>query len=96
MAKSFPNIDKSAFRHGEYVGYSDGKMWRITKTNPSKSKHKWLAQIASGQYGRDCCVCFYRPTLAEISEKLSSLSDAAIDLIVEVDGIPSVCDWKTN
>ena len=33
--KSFPNIEKSAFRKGEYVGYSNGKVFRITKTNSS-------------------------------------------------------------
>ena len=30
--KSFPNIEKSAFRKGEYVGYSGGKVYRITKS----------------------------------------------------------------
>jgi hypothetical protein len=70
MGASLPNIDISAFRRGEYVGYSDGKMWRITKMNPNKSKYKWLAQTVGGQ-------CFYKATLGEISEKLSSLDDAA-------------------
>jgi|LakMenE18May11ns_1017448.scaffolds.fasta_scaffold9188247_1 hypothetical protein len=89
MAKSFPNIDKSAFRRGKYVGYSaGGKVWKITKANPNGSRAKWLAQT-----GRQF---FYAETLAEISEKLASFSDAAIDLIAEVDGILSVCDWKTN
>jgi hypothetical protein len=45
MAKSFPNIDKSSFRRGEYVGYSvGGKVWKITKANPNGSRAKWLAQ----------------------------------------------------
>jgi len=33
--KSFHNIEKSAFRKGEYVGYSEGKVYRISKTNSS-------------------------------------------------------------
>lgn len=33
--KNYPNIDKSAFRKGEYVGYCEGKVYRITKTNSS-------------------------------------------------------------
>jgi hypothetical protein len=70
MAKSFPNIDKSAFRRGEYVGYSEGgKVWKITKANPNGSRAKWLAQT-----GRQF---LYAGTLEEISEKLSSLGDAA-------------------
>ncbi len=32
--QSFPNIEKSALRRGEYVGYADG-VWRITKSNSS-------------------------------------------------------------
>jgi hypothetical protein len=70
MAKSFPNIDKSGFRHGEYVGYSaGGKVWKITKANPNGSRAKWLAQT-----GRQF---LYAETLEEVSEKLSGLSDAA-------------------
>jgi hypothetical protein len=69
MAKSFPNIDKSGFRCGEYVGYSvGGKVWKITKANPNGSRAKWLAQT-----GRQF---FYARTLGEISEKLSNLDDA--------------------
>jgi hypothetical protein len=33
--RSYPNIDKSAFRKGEYVGYSEGKVYRISKSNSS-------------------------------------------------------------
>lgn len=31
--RSFPNIDKSGFNRGEYVGYSNGRKFRITKTS---------------------------------------------------------------
>ena len=71
MAKSFTNIERSVFRRGEYVGYSvGGKVWKITKANSNGSRAKWLAQTVGGQ-------CFYKPTLAEVSEKLASLDDAA-------------------
>ncbi len=33
--KNYPNIDKSAFRKGEYVGYSAGKIYRIRRSNSS-------------------------------------------------------------
>lgn len=29
MAKSFPNIERSMLRPQEYLGYSDGGVWRI-------------------------------------------------------------------
>lgn len=67
MTKSFPNTERSAFRRGEYVGYSlGGKVWKITKANPNGSRAKWLAQT-----GRQF---FYAETLAEASEKLSNLA----------------------
>ena len=70
MAKSFTNIDKSAFRCGEYVGYSaGGKVWKITKANSRGISAKWLAQT-----GREF---FYAGTLGGISEKLASLDNAA-------------------
>lgn len=33
--KNYPNIEKSGFRKGEYLGYCEGKVYRITKTNSS-------------------------------------------------------------
>jgi hypothetical protein len=33
--KNYPNIEKSAFRKGEYVGYCEGRIYRISKTNSS-------------------------------------------------------------
>ena len=33
--KNYTNIEKSAFKRGEYVGYSEGKVFRITKSNSS-------------------------------------------------------------
>ena len=33
--KNYPNIEKSAFRKGEYVGYANGKVFHIKKSNSS-------------------------------------------------------------
>ena len=30
--QNLPNIEKSGFHRGEYVGYGAGKVWRIRKT----------------------------------------------------------------
>jgi len=49
--KSYQNIEKSAFRKGEYVGYSEGKVYRISKTNSSfgswfaHNRDNWNDQI---------------------------------------------------
>ena len=32
---NYPNIEKSAFRKGQYVGYCDGKVYHISKSNSS-------------------------------------------------------------
>lgn len=33
--KNFPNLEKSAFRKGEYIGYCEGKIYHVTKSNSS-------------------------------------------------------------
>ena len=33
--KNYSNIEKSAFRKGEYIGYSQGKVFHISKSNSS-------------------------------------------------------------
>ena len=69
---SFPNIDKSCKR-GEHIGWSasnDG-IWFIKRASPKGSKYRWLAQK------RNCEDCFYARTLADVSEKLSNLDNAA-------------------
>jgi hypothetical protein len=33
--KNYTNIEKSIFKKSEYVGYSNGKIFRITKSNSS-------------------------------------------------------------
>ena len=49
--KNLTNIEKSAFRKGEYVGYSGGKVYRISKSNSSfgnwfaHNRDNWNDQI---------------------------------------------------
>lgn len=58
----YHNIEKSAFRRGEYVGYADG-VWSITKNE--RSSEKWLAVKRDGPVN-----ILYADTLKELSEKL--------------------------
>lgn len=55
----YPNIEKSAFRPSEYVGYRDGA-WRITRANGG-----WQALHKLGKHGR-----ISAPTLREVSRQL--------------------------
>ena len=61
----YSNIDKSAFRKGQYVGYAIGKVWRIYK---DASSGFWYAtsqgKLVSGN------------TLRDVSEKLASMKVA--------------------
>ena len=43
--KNYHNIEKSGFHHGEYVGYSNGKVYKIKKSTSSYGN--WFA------YNRD-------------------------------------------
>jgi len=55
-----PNIDKSAFRRGEYVGYADG-VWRITR----RDQTAWVARHREGKHP-----AIVERTLADISGQL--------------------------
>lgn len=57
--KSFHNIEKSAFRHGEYVGYAYGLVFRIYRI-----KEGWIA------VGNETLI--ERPTLALMSVALEN------------------------
>ena len=61
------NIDKSAFRKGEYVGYADGT-WRIRRAAVG-----WRAQRMS----RSLCDVIFAPTLGAISRKLNEYAAIA-------------------
>ena len=65
--KSYPNIERSAFRKGEYVGYSNGRVYHIRKSNSSfgnwfaHNRDNWNDQI-------------YAFGLQSMSDKLSAKS----------------------
>jgi len=59
------NIERSAFRKGEYVGYAHG-VWTITKTNSTYGN--WIARDRDGNRP-----AIYAFRLAELSDKLSAL-----------------------
>lgn len=65
--KNYHNIEKSAFRHGEYVGYGGGKVWRISKSNSSFGN--WYAHE---QYNVNNKI--YAFGLQSMSEKLSAIT----------------------
>ena len=54
------NIEKSAFRRGEYVGYGGGALWRISRPH---RRAQWVAVSDVGGY-MPC----HRDTLQEISD----------------------------
>ena len=68
------NIEKSAFRKGEYVGYAAGYVFRIVKSNSSFGN--WHAQLA--RYNpvnpRLSNRFFYGFTLAQLSKRLDDFS----------------------
>jgi hypothetical protein len=68
--KNYHNIDKSAFRKGEYIGYCEGKIYHISKSNSSYGT--WFA------YNRDDYNDqIFAFGLASMSEKLASKQEVA-------------------
>jgi hypothetical protein len=68
------NIDKSAFRRGQYVGYSGTLVWRIEKSNSSFGR--WFARNDSSDL-RTAATFLYGWTLDEIANKLASFEHRA-------------------
>jgi len=66
--KAYLNIERSAFRRGEYVGYGGGKVWRITKSNSSFGN--WHAHNQDNWNDQ-----FFAFGLQSVSNKLSELSN---------------------
>lgn len=64
--RSLPNIEKSSFRPGEYVGYFDG-VWRIVRHSGI-----WRALHQGGKYW-----AVEARTLAELSELLATAQKVA-------------------
>lgn len=65
--KNYHNIEKSAFRRGEYVGYGGGIVWHISKSTSSFGN--WFAHDQH-DYNRK----IYAFGLQSMSDKLSALS----------------------
>ena len=69
--QNLPNIEKSAFRHGEYVGYGGGNVWKI-KRDPSSGWWRMVAQypqlLNAGNYSAR--------TLRLLSDKLAQFDKA--------------------
>lgn len=60
--RSYPNIDKSGFRRGEYVAYSDLGLWRVRRVG-----QQWQAVC------RDVlCASISAPTLAMVSARVAA------------------------
>ena len=64
--QSLSNIEKSAFRRGEYVGYAAGLVWHIRKDG-----REWIATARGA--GLRCIA----PTLALLSVALENVIIAA-------------------
>jgi len=68
------NIEKSAFRKGEYVGYADGCVFHITRTNSTYGN--WFASVSHGdnvEKYRNVPIFAHR--LSDMSAKLSALAN---------------------
>jgi len=61
--KAMNNIEKSAFRPGQYVGYGGGYVWRIAK---DKSSNWWTA------FSQQSADCMGARTLRELQAKLEA------------------------
>ena len=64
--RSFHNIERSAFRPGQYVGYSNG-VWRIWRWSKRDKTRAWIAIRHQGEHAE-----LFGRSLAEISAKLAS------------------------
>jgi len=68
--KNYHNIEKSAFRKGEYIGYCEGRIYHISKSNSSFGT--WFA------YNRDNYNDqIFAFGLASMSEKLEAKQEVA-------------------
>jgi hypothetical protein len=66
------NIEKSAFRRGEYVGYADGCVWRITKSMSTFGS--WCALVSHGDNAHAHTNRFiFAFRLHDMSQKLAAL-----------------------
>ena len=64
--KNLPNIEKSNFRKGEYVGYGGAMFFRISKINSAAGK--WYAHSTTGENKQ-----LFAFTLEKMSEYLAKI-----------------------
>jgi hypothetical protein len=62
--RAYPNIEKSAFRQGAYIGYCKGSVYLITRSNSSYGN--WSAFNRDNHNDQ-----FFAFTLADMSSKLT-------------------------
>jgi len=80
--RSYPNIEKSRFRHGEYVGWdAKGNRYAIKKNGPNKERGSWWVYPrvagttdAPAPNTTTHIPCFYAGTLALVSLRLERMS----------------------
>ena len=67
------NIEKSKFHKGEYVGYADGCVFRISRCNSSYGN--WVAFVTQGDtFDRHFNRPLFAHRLLELSRKLEALN----------------------
>ena len=69
----YPNIEKSAFRKGEYVGYANG-VWHIRRS--SSAYGQWVAAHSTDRNAPRV----YSWRLSDLSAKLAEHANAAVSL----------------
>ena len=72
--KNLHNIEKSAFRHGEYIGYSCGEVFAIRRTNSSYGN--WCATVDISKFPNTKFANrhVFAFTLEKLSRKLEELA----------------------
>lgn len=67
MARSYHNIERSAFRRGEYVAWdSKGNQYKVKRDGPRGDAGSWWVYPQTS----DGMPCFYAGTLALVSLRL--------------------------
>lgn len=70
--KDLYNIEKSAFRRGEYVGYAQNLVWHIKKSNSSYGTWEAFPAPNKGYHVAIAACRLYGFRLAEMSAKLAA------------------------
>jgi len=74
MAALPPNVEPSAYHHGEYVAYDgQGNPWRVYK-----ERHQWRAKPGNNHPGRDIAHVKSQATLSGIAHTLAERRPARV------------------